>query len=99
MMNSENIPNGLLHLIDLVEEWGINDDGYRDEQIERSTNQSLMCFVESITEEDIIQINNYLSDEEEMMRSSDEYINYTCFLMAYEYSNAVLKSRSSQHIL
>lgn len=97
-MNSENIPKELHHLSELVEEWGINDDGYRDEQIEDSSTEKLLSFVESIEEEDLIQINTYLSNEKEIAESSDEYINYTCFLMAYEYSKAVLKSRSSQSI-
>jgi hypothetical protein len=95
-MDTKNIPKELHHLIYLVNEWGINDDGYRDEHIEQSSTTELIDFVDIIEEKDLIILNTYLSDEEELMKSSDEYINYTCFLMAYEYSKAVLKSRTTE---
>lgn len=95
-MNTKNIPTGLHYLVGLVKEWGINDDGFRDEKIEGSTTDRLTTFVESITEQDLISINSWLSDDKEIAKSSDEYINYTCFLMAYEYSIAVLKSRNTK---
>ena len=95
-MDSKNIPSELFHLNALVEEWGINDDGYRDEKIEESATENLLSFVNSILEKDLILINNWLSDEKEITKSTDEYINYTCFLMAYEYSKAVIKSRNNE---
>jgi hypothetical protein len=95
-MDTNNIPKQLHHLIYLVNEWGINDDCYRDEHIEQSTTSKLIDFVDSIEEKDLMILNTYLSDEKEMSKSSDEYINYTCFLMAYEYSKAVLKSRTTE---
>ena len=97
-MDTNNIPKELHFLIECVQEWGINDDGYRDEYIELSSTNKLIDFVKSIKEEDLLQINNYLSDESEMAKSSYEYINYTCFLMAFEYSKTVLKSRNNQLI-
>jgi hypothetical protein len=96
-VDSKNIPIELHHLIYLVNEWGINDDGYRDEYIEQSFTNELIEFVDSIEEKDLIILNTYLSDEEELTKSPDEYINYTCFLMAYEYSKAVLKSKINQN--
>jgi hypothetical protein len=95
-MDTKYIPKELHHLIYLVNEWGINDDGFRDVNIEQSSTKELIDFVGSIEEKDLIILNAYLSDEEELMKSSDEYINYTCFLMAYEYSKAVLKSRTAE---
>ena len=97
MMDTNNIPNELHHLIEMVEEWGINDDGFRDEYIENSSTDKLIAFVESLKEEDLILMNDYLSDNKEIEKSSDEYINYTCFLMAYDYSKAVIKSRNNQN--
>lgn len=96
-MDTNNIPKELHHLIYLVNEWGINDDGYRDEYIEQSSTNDLTDFVDSIKEKDLVFLNNYLSDEEEIAKSSDEYINYTCFLMAFEYSKAVSKSRTTEN--
>ncbi len=82
-MDTQNIPKQLHHLIDLVEEWGINDDGYRDEKIESSSTERLVTFVNRLKEQDILSINYWLSDKNEIVKSSDEYINYTCFIMAF----------------
>lgn len=92
-MNRDNIPQKLQHLIDLVNKWGINDDGYRDEQIERASTAELEKLMTSIDEKTLKYLNDWLSDEIQMTKSTDEYINYTCFYMAYEYAEAVLKSR------
>lgn len=92
-MNRDNIPQKLQHLIDLVNKWGINDDGYRDEQIERASTAELEKLMTSIDEETLKYLNDWLTDEIQMTKSTDEYINYTCFYMAYEYADAVLKSR------
>ncbi|MCP9747159.1 hypothetical protein [Lacihabitans sp. CS3-21] len=92
-MKSQNIPKELHHLNELVKEWGINDDCYRDEKIEESTTENLFVFVQTLTEQDLILINKWLSDEKEMALCTNEYINFTCFLMAYDYSKAVIKSR------
>lgn len=93
-MNLENIPNNLRHLVNLVQEWGINDDGYRDQNIEEASTESLLYFIESISRQDLELLNTFLSDEIEIFKSTAEYINYTCFLMAYDFSRAVLKSRN-----
>ena len=93
-MNTENISQALNHLNSLVEEWGINDDGFRDEKIEESDSGILLTFINSVIEKDLELINTWLSNDNEIEKNSDEYINYTCFLMAYEYSKAVIKSRN-----
>jgi hypothetical protein len=92
-MELEKIPNELHHLVNLVSKWGINDDGFRDEYIDNSSTLELSNLISSIKEEDIINLNKWLSDELEIQKSTDEYINYTCFAMAIEYTRAVLKSR------
>ena len=93
VMRLDRIPKKLHQIINLVIKWGINDDGYRDEQIENSNTEDLMAFVNSIDNETLVEINNWLSNEEEMKKSTAEYINYTCFIMAFEYAKAVIKSR------
>lgn len=72
---------------------GIYHDGYRDEQIERASTAELEKLMTSIDEETLKYLNDWLTDEIQMTKSTDEYINYTCFYMAYEYADAVLKSR------
>jgi hypothetical protein len=97
-MNKDNIPEGLRHLIDLVNKWGINDDGYREEQIEKSSLSDLQQVVNAIDENTLKYLNAWLSDEKAMKESSDEYINYTCFYMAYEYAEAQLKNKKENFI-
>lgn len=92
-MNKNNIPEKLHYLIPLVLKWGINDDGYRDNQVYNAKTDELERMVESVDSEAIENLNSWLSDEKEIEISSVEYINYTCFFMAYEYAESVIKSR------
>lgn len=92
-MNKTNVPKELHHLNHLVEKWGVNDDGYREEQIENATNEDLQKLIDSIDEQTLNNLNSWLSDKNEIAKSSDEYINYTCFYMAYEYAERVLEDR------
>ena len=94
-MDTSKIPNNLHHLMDLVATWGICDDGYRDELIENSTTEELQYFVDSVDDTTLDNLNKWLSDENEITKSSDEYVNYSCFYMAFEYAEAVLKDRIS----
>lgn len=96
-MELKNIPISLRHLVDLVCEWGINDDGYRDEKIEESSSIELRQFIDCVDEKIIAEMNFWLSDEAEIKKSSNEYIDYTCFLMAFEYAQAVLNSRDKNY--
>ncbi len=96
-MKLENIPIELYPLIELVTIWGINDDGFRDEKIERASSHELSQFVgriSSLNIEVIEVLNNWLINKDEILRSTEEYINFSCFFMAYEYAKAVLKSRN-----
>lgn len=93
-MKKNNIPDKLHHLIHLVEKWGINDDGYRDELIENASTEDLQNIVDSIDEQTLSNLNNWLSDNNEILKLSAEYINYTCFYMAYEYAERVLEDRN-----
>ena len=92
-MNKNNIPNKLRHLVDHAKKWGIGDDGYRDEQIENASNEELKSLVALFDNETIENFNNWLSDEEEIKKSTDEYLLFTCFFMAFEYAEAVLDEK------
>ncbi|MCL5244258.1 hypothetical protein M4I21_00450 [Cellulophaga sp. 20_2_10] len=94
MYNEENIPKKLRALISKAKKWGLGDDGYRDEQIENSSIEELKSLVNIFTEEIIVEFNEWLSDENEVQKSTDEYLLFTCFFMAYEYAESVLEEKS-----
>jgi hypothetical protein len=92
-MNKDLIPQSVHHLIPLVEEWGIGDDGYRDEKIEHATTEELEHLVNSFTDKDADHLNEWLIDPQLLKSPTQEYLDFSAFFMAYEYANAVLKSR------
>ena len=92
-MNKENIPKKLQFLIPIAEEWGIGDDGYRDEKIENSSNKELSELVKYFTDEIAEVLNNWLENPNLNEPQTEEYYKFTSLLMAFEYGNAVLKAR------
>lgn len=96
-MRIENIPTELRHLIDQAKKWGIGDDGYRDEQIELATTEELKSLISIFDEKTLMCFNDWLSDEDEAKNSTDEYVLFTCFLMAFEYAEAIYNDRLLGH--
>jgi len=92
-MRTEIIPCALQHLVPLVEKWGLGDDGYRDEQIENASIPELKKIVGSLSNETMEELNKWLEDGTEIETVSEEYLNYTAFLMAYEYADIVLQDK------
>jgi hypothetical protein len=93
-MNKDNIPSCLHHLISLVEKWGIGDDGYRDELVSESSREDLEELVKSLADlrdDDVIVFEKWLCDPVLVKKSTIEYINYSCYFMAYEYAKLILK--------
>jgi hypothetical protein len=91
-MIKENIPSSLHRLIPLVEKWGINDDGFRDNLVFNSSKNDLEDLVNSISNEEAETLDNWLSGTEAYNPPfTNEYLAYTCFLMAYDYAKAILK--------
>ncbi|CEN50793.1 hypothetical protein ACILD6_02475 [Capnocytophaga canimorsus] len=93
-MNKNLIPQKLHHLISIADEWGIGDDGYRDEYIENTSDQKLMEFTNSITEEELSYINDWLCDNSDLV-NIEEYEKFTSLYMDFEYAESVLKSRKN----
>lgn len=91
-MKTNFIPDKLHHLIPLVEKWGIEDDGYRDEAIQNAQKNELECIVNSISDDDAIELNTWLCNPLELNNPSIEYIKYTCYLMAFDYAKLLLKN-------
>ena len=95
-MKNFNFPKGLQHLIPLVKKWGISDDGFRDELVFNSDKDELIILVNSITNEDSILLEEWLCDEKSNTPPfSEEYIAFSCFLMAYEYAKSRIKNLGS----
>lgn len=90
-MIKENIPAKLHKLIPLVEKWGIEDDGFRDELIYSSSREDLKSLTDTITDDILEILNDWLADENEIEKSTDEYIKFTCFYMAYEYASSIIQ--------
>lgn len=98
-MKREAIPFEFHHLIPLVEKWGIEDDGYRDEAVEKASNAELETLVQSITTESADELDKRFTDPLMLSKPSAEYMKYSVFFMAYEYAKAVLKSRKERRNL
>lgn len=95
-MDKSLIPKKLQHLIPMANEWGIGDDGYRDEYIENSSNEKLEKFINSITENELDYINNWLCDRGDLI-NTEEYEKFTSLYMAFEYAESVLKNRNKSN--
>jgi len=95
VMDKNNIPNELQHLLPLVEKWGIQDDGYRDEQIEKANINELKKIIESLPDETMKRLNKWFKDNTDKPSGSKEYISYICYVMAYEYAEIVVSDRQS----
>ena len=94
-MNKENIPRQLHHLIPLVEKWGIEDDGFRDEIIATSSVEDIKNLVYSMSEEDFIVLNEWFCKPIVGTKETDEYIKFSVFFMAYEYAKSQLEFRNA----
>ena len=92
-MDEEKIPEKLHHLIPLVKEWGIGDDGYRDEKVYNASTKELKLLVESFSDEDANNLNEWLTDPSEIKSQSGEYISFSNFFMAYEYAESIYNDR------
>jgi hypothetical protein len=94
-MRKEIIPFKLHHLLPLVEKWGIEDDGYRDEAVEKANSQELSDLISSITPEIADELDKWFCDPEMLSKPSYEYIKFSVFFMAFEYAKAIMRSRNS----
>lgn len=92
-MNKDLIPDDLHHLIPLVEKWGIEDDGYRDEIIYNSSKEELHQLVNSFTDKDADNLNSWLTDPALVSSPTSEYLKFSAFFLAYEYAEILLKNR------
>jgi hypothetical protein len=73
-----------------VEKWGIGDDGYRDEAIANASIWELEKLINSISDEDADELNEWFCDPKMFSNPTDEYILYSVFFMAYEYAKAII---------
>jgi hypothetical protein len=83
-MKINNIPIQLRYLIPLVEEWGIEDDGYLGEKIEESTKEELVNLVNSISDNGFDELSEWLVTPELLKTPTAEYLKFSAFYLAYE---------------
>lgn len=91
-MNIKLIPDKLQHLIPLVEKWGIEDDGYRDEALFTAEKHELESLVNSISDEDVLILDTWFCDPVELKNPSLEYLKFSAFFMSFEYAKSLLKN-------
>lgn len=84
-LNSKNIPNELQHLIPFAEFWGISDDGFREELVEKAPQIALDDLVNIIlANED--GLDEWLAgDEADYETPSEEYIAFSAMRMASDF--------------
>jgi hypothetical protein len=92
-LNKKRIPKKVHHLIPLVKEWGIGDDGYRDVKVSNADTSTLEKLVALFTDEVATDINDWLSDPEETEKLTKEYLQFSSFYMACLYAEEILKNR------
>ena len=92
-MNLKNIPENLHFLISFAEEWGIGDDGYRDEKIENSSIEQLTNLVKCFSSKVIDNLNSWLGNPKPAEPQTEEYYKFSSLFMAFEYGNALLIDR------
>ena len=94
-MDLNKIPKELHRLLPMVEKWGIPDDGERDSRIYQAPISELKELVKSLKHEDDIILDEWLCDDDASKNPSEEYVAYTCYLMAYQYARQILKDKDA----
>ena len=93
-MNLDKIPIEFHSFIPLIKKWGIYDEFERNEKIRTLNKKELAHLAQSLNSEKGDKLLEWLAEKSEDLElsCSDEYINISCFAMAYEYARVKLKS-------
>ena len=94
-MDKKLIPKKLHFLIPLVERWGIEDDGYRDEAIFNATKNELKKIVNSIKDEEANELDSWFCSPDQLEFPTSEYIKFSVYFMAYEYAKSLFRNRNT----
>lgn len=94
-MDLNKIPQELHSLLPMVKKWGIPDDGERDSRIYHAPVGELKELVNSLKHEDDIILDEWLCDDDASKNPTEEYVVYTCYLMAYQYARQILKDKNA----
>jgi len=92
-MDENNIPQSLHFLIPIAKEWGIGDDGYRDEKLENASNAQLNELLQYYTDQVTDDLNNWLGSPNPVEPQTAEYYLFSSLFMAFEYGEALLRDR------
>lgn len=82
-MNPGNVPEPLIGLLPLAEDWGIRDDVERADAVERASFHQLASMVEAVDAAEDEGLYDWLSgDESHAADPTEEYVAITCLTMA-----------------
>jgi hypothetical protein len=81
-LRPEVVPSTVSSLLPLARKWGISDDGYRSEAIDKADADTLAAIVTAIDATDSAALEHWLTGPEADAAPSDEYVAMTCLLMA-----------------
>jgi len=93
-MNQDAVPVALRGLIPLAEHWGIGDDYERTESIKAASTEELRALVDAIDVPDPSVFEAWLAGPSALSPGpSDEYLAFTCLLMAADQARLELTRR------
>ena len=78
----ENVPEQLRHLIRLAEEFGISDNGYRWNRVEKATAEEIKSLKDAIHEHDSLFDDWLAGPEADGPEYTNEYIAFSALRMA-----------------
>lgn len=94
-LDASRVPDDLVQLIPLAEEWGIEDDEMRTVQVEDAQTDRLADLVQAFQSVDVTLIDDWLAGPESAApEPSDEYVAFTTLRMAVDLAIWVLRNRS-----
>jgi hypothetical protein len=94
MLNPEEAPEAVRELHALAERWGISDDGYRAHAARDASTADLESLIAAIDDSDYAALEEWLAGPAADDPSpSDEYIAFTCLVMACDQARLELERR------
>jgi hypothetical protein len=83
-LRGDRVPSPLQGLLALARRWGISDDGYRWEAVERASPSQLRALVAAVDAVDDPAWDWLISPEAQRQSPLPEYLALTCLIMAYD---------------
>lgn len=91
-LDSSRVPEALRRWIPLAERWGVGDDLIREDCVEKATLEELDELL-AWTPDDAVLEAWLAGPESESARVSEEYVAFTCLVMAYDLAKVTRRKR------